>query len=704
MADETNPGKEASPTGLILFSSPVTSEAPKQVSYATSCLGSESVTLHEATSSADDVRAVFVYKGGEILGSDIIPAEGEYKGRLRISRQGEVTLYDVRLADSGVFKVEMAKIDSKTSASVVLFLPEPPRIEDSGLHVHTMTSPGEQRVERLSCGRFHSLGFPSASVLWKDPEGRLLTSTGYDDGYFHLHLTDTSPAGNYTCMLHCSSPNTCCLPPHTPSLPSPSSSLPHHSSLPLPHHVSSINIDPCPSCTPPNRRLPPLPPSGPSEEETPPDDVTSALRKTGREMAAGMAALVNDQVQDTLQTSQQHLQEWKESLEQSVKKQIQDLRQEFNIILQEKLGHMAGNSPDVPESSELTSSGVPAKEKSFKTPASVNLLPTELQSGRLEKIEESLETIHQEIDEEKQEFREVLKPLTKKVTGLQKKFKSMRQSMKKHNVLKHDAMIRTLNDETKARFQEIYQKISDWESEHQLTDEEIVASVQQGVSQVTEQIFQESCSQAQQQGNRTSGPYTLRPPGLSAQSFWCDMDSGDGGWMVIQRRQNSSDLTEGFYRPWQDYVAGFGDHSSSNRDFWLGLGKLYTLTRERPHSLRVDLRTVDGVRGHAVYRRVRVLSARRKYRLSVQGYYGTAGDSLAVHNKPFSTWDQDNDDWSEGNCAKNYKSAWWYAGCRISDLNAPNVRGPDGVMWLYGDDTWGAGKIAFSEMKIRPLV
>ena len=50
----------------------------QQVQYVTGCLGSNSVMLHSAT-SAEDARAVFVYKGGEILGSDIIPAQGDYK-------------------------------------------------------------------------------------------------------------------------------------------------------------------------------------------------------------------------------------------------------------------------------------------------------------------------------------------------------------------------------------------------------------------------------------------------------------------------------------------------------------------------------------------------------------------------------------------------------------------------------------------------
>ena len=64
---------------LLTFPSTTSAEeASEQVMYVTGCLGSDAVTLHKATSK-DDVRAVFVYKGSEILGSDIIPAQGDYK-------------------------------------------------------------------------------------------------------------------------------------------------------------------------------------------------------------------------------------------------------------------------------------------------------------------------------------------------------------------------------------------------------------------------------------------------------------------------------------------------------------------------------------------------------------------------------------------------------------------------------------------------
>lgn len=64
---------------LLAFPSATSAEeASDEVAYVTGCLGGDAVTLHPATSSGD-ARAVFVYKGSEILGSDIIPAQGDYK-------------------------------------------------------------------------------------------------------------------------------------------------------------------------------------------------------------------------------------------------------------------------------------------------------------------------------------------------------------------------------------------------------------------------------------------------------------------------------------------------------------------------------------------------------------------------------------------------------------------------------------------------
>ncbi|CAF3536424.1 unnamed protein product, partial [Rotaria socialis] len=68
--------------------------------------------------------------------------------------------------------------------------------------------------------------------------------------------------------------------------------------------------------------------------------------------------------------------------------------------------------------------------------------------------------------------------------------------------------------------------------------------------------------------------------------------------------------------------------------------------------------------------------------LSIGNYSGDAGDGLMMpsdeyyiaNGMQFSTHDQDNDLASEGNCAKNYRGAWWFNKCGFAHLNGyPHV-------------------------------
>ena len=86
---------------------------------------------------------------------------------------------------------------------------------------------------------------------------------------------------------------------------------------------------------------------------------------------------------------------------------------------------------------------------------------------------------------------------------------------------------------------------------------------------------------------------------------------------------------------------------------------------------------------------------------------GTAGDSLSYHRGyPFSTKDQDNDSKSSGNCAVQFKGAWWYGNCHHSNLNGLYHDGKhssyaDGVNWYRWKGNYYSAKRA--EMKIRPV-
>ena len=121
---------------------------------------------------------------------------------------------------------------------------------------------------------------------------------------------------------------------------------------------------------------------------------------------------------------------------------------------------------------------------------------------------------------------------------------------------------------------------------------------------------------------------------------YCDMETDGGGWTVFQRRQDGS---EDFYRGWDDYVMGF---ENLNGEFWLGLKKIYRLTKRNATTLRVDLADFEGNTTFAKYNTFCVLNSSTNYTLNVAGYSGTAGDSLALHNgRQFITRDRDNDAW-----------------------------------------------------------
>ncbi|XP_058379858.1 tenascin isoform X2 [Diceros bicornis minor] len=209
--------------------------------------------------------------------------------------------------------------------------------------------------------------------------------------------------------------------------------------------------------------------------------------------------------------------------------------------------------------------------------------------------------------------------------------------------------------------------------------------------------FPRDCSQAMLNGDTTSGLYTIYLNGDKAQPLevFCDMTSDGGGWIVFLRRKNGR---EEFYRDWRAYATGFGDR---REEFWLGLDNLNKITSQGQYELRVDLRD-HGKSAYAVYDRFSVGDAKTRYKLKVEGYSGTAGDSMAYHNgRPFSTYDKDMDS-AITNCALSYKGAFWYKNCHRVNL-----------MGRYGDNNHSQGvnwfhwkgheySIQFAEMKLRP--
>ncbi|XP_064140063.1 tenascin-X isoform X2 [Loxodonta africana] len=209
--------------------------------------------------------------------------------------------------------------------------------------------------------------------------------------------------------------------------------------------------------------------------------------------------------------------------------------------------------------------------------------------------------------------------------------------------------------------------------------------------------FPRDCGEEMQNGAGTSRTTTIFLNGNRERplNVFCDMETDGGGWLVFQRRMDGH---TDFWRDWEDYAHGFGNTSW---EFWLGNDALHSLTQAGDYSMRVDLRAGDEA-VFAQYDSFQVDSAAEYYRLHLEGYHGTAGDSMSYHSgSVFSTRDRDPNNLLIS-CAVSYRGAWWYRNCHYANLNGLYGSTVDhqGVSWYHwkGFDF----SVPFTEMKLRP--
>ena len=123
---------------------------------------------------------------------------------------------------------------------------------------------------------------------------------------------------------------------------------------------------------------------------------------------------------------------------------------------------------------------------------------------------------------------------------------------------------------------------------------------------------------------------------FSIVDMYCDTETADGGWTVIQRRKDGS---VDFNRPWSDYEKGFGD---LNGEFWYGLKAMNCLTQTGQWELRVDFEFQNKTRSYLHYNVFKVGSASDEYPLTISGFTGiTPTDPFVTrrHNSmKFSTY------------------------------------------------------------------
>ncbi|XP_040298207.1 ficolin-2-like isoform X3 [Bufo bufo] len=225
---------------------------------------------------------------------------------------------------------------------------------------------------------------------------------------------------------------------------------------------------------------------------------------------------------------------------------------------------------------------------------------------------------------------------------------------------------------------------------------------EKGERGTTEPVYAaRNCKEIQYQGAVLSDWYTIYPDGSRPLKVLCDMDTDDGGWIVIQRRWDGS---VDFFRTWDAYKKGFGSRLS---EFWLGNENIHQITLTGTWELRVDLQDFEGKIVFAKYASFKVLDESEKYKLIIGAYQeGTAGDSMGdLNNMKFSTKDEDNDIY-DGHCSLLYKGGWWYNNCHLANLNGlyhlgVHTSGADGINWYTARGYKYSYKHA--EMKIRPV-
>ncbi|CAL8328438.1 unnamed protein product [Gadus morhua 'NCC'] len=224
---------------------------------------------------------------------------------------------------------------------------------------------------------------------------------------------------------------------------------------------------------------------------------------------------------------------------------------------------------------------------------------------------------------------------------------------------------------------------------------------------------QRDCADVFTSGSKSSGLYAIRPLGSPAPvQAYCDMSDG-GGWTVVQRRIDGSEL---FNRSWTEYKNGFGDKSE---EFWFGNDILHYLTDQGSYSVRFDLGDFEGSQSYAEYNDFKVGPEESDYLLSFGAYSGTAGDALSGNYRTgvslwashqgakFTTYDRDNDNLAWGNCAQEDKGGWWFNRCHSAHLNGLYYpSGPysavtdDGIVWVTWRGWWYSLKTTV--MKLRP--
>ncbi|XP_037553936.1 angiopoietin-related protein 3 [Nematolebias whitei] len=168
------------------------------------------------------------------------------------------------------------------------------------------------------------------------------------------------------------------------------------------------------------------------------------------------------------------------------------------------------------------------------------------------------------------------------------------------------------------------------------------------------------CSELFNKGETNSGIYAIKPNHSEPFYVYCEMGS-DGGSIVIQRRTDSS---VDFDQTWEMYEKGFGN---LEKDFWLGLKKIHSITQLRRYILRIDVEDWKEEKHWAEYS-FSVEDPSKDYSLHVSHFAGDLPDVMTnITGTKFSTKDRNNI--CSSDCARSCTGGWWFSVCSETNLN-----------------------------------
>eukprot|EP00064_Thunnus_orientalis_P015011 superscaffoldBa00002706_g15060 len=207
------------------------------------------------------------------------------------------------------------------------------------------------------------------------------------------------------------------------------------------------------------------------------------------------------------------------------------------------------------------------------------------------------------------------------------------------------------------------------------------------------------CSELFDREEANSGIYVIKPNQSEPFNVYCEMRS-DGGSTVIQRRVDGS---VDFDQTWENYEKGFGD---LEKDFWLGLKKIHSLTQQGVYILRIDVEDWKEEKHWAEYR-FSLEGPSNHYTLHLSNFSGDLADAMA-NSTGMSFFTKDRNDDTKRNCARNFTGGWWFSGCGETNLNGRylwlRARGRSvrrkGIYWKPGNGPLYSLKM--TKITIRP--